>query len=242
MSDAVRRAVLIVGVLAILIGVGVADSGSGSGASGQGQAGATSKTTAADEAAIGDQVAEVTGTGVSAVGAESSAWFCAGGTSSGGNAQSTMIVNNPTPRAVTGTVTTVSTAGAPFSMTIPVPADSEQAVSPTAGAAAGAAVTTAGRGLASTLVFSGGGVGVTQVVSGPLGYSNAPRGSRTAGHWYFGDGSTANGNTLTLSLFNPTATVAVVNVSFVSSTGILAPPAYQGIEIAAGRLVTENIG
>ena len=40
------------------------------------------------------------------------------------------------------------------------------------------------------------------------------------------------GDTLSLSLFNPTDTVAVVDVSFVSSaTGVLAPPAYQGIDV-----------
>jgi hypothetical protein len=238
MTDAVRRAVLIVAVLAILIGVGLAGGGTTSGVSTSG-GGSTSGSAGASAR---DQVAAVTGTGVADVGAESSAWFCAGGTTAGGNAQASMIVNNPTPRAVTGTVTTVSTTGAPFTMSIPVPAETEQALSPTAGAAAGAAVNAAGRALASTVVFNGGGVGVTQMVSGPLGFSEAPCASRTAGDWYFADGSTANGDTLGLSLFNPTDTVAVVNVTFVSSTGILAPPDYQGIEIPGGALVTENIG
>ena len=78
-------------------------------------------------------------------------------------------------------------------------------------------------------------------MAGPLGFSQAPCASRTARHLYFADGSTALGDGLSLSLFNPTATIAVVDVTFVTATGVLAPPAYQGIDIPGGALVTENI-
>ena len=48
---------------------------------------------------------------------------------------------------------------------------------------------------------------------------------------------------MTLSLFNPGATGAVVDVSLVSPTaGFVSPPAYQGIDVPGGSLVTENIG
>jgi len=219
-SDTVRRAVLILGVLAVLVGLGVAsDSGGG------GVASAASKP---------DEAFTASGLGVTPSGAESSAWFCAGGTGAGGDAPSTMIFTNATPRPVTGTVTTVPLGAAASSTPVLVPADTQEAVGPTPVAT--------GVPLASTVVLSGGGVGVSQVVTSPLGVSSAPCASSTAGSWYFADGSTAGGDTLSLTLFNPTDTDAVVNVTFVSSGGVLAPPAYQGIEVPGNSLAVENVG
>jgi hypothetical protein len=91
------------------------------------------------------------------------------------------------------------------------------------------------------VVEDAGGVGVSQVVAGQ-GLSTAPCASTTSRHWYFADASTAAGSTLSLSLFNPTATIAVVDVSFVSATGVLAPPAYQGIEVPGDSMTVENVG
>jgi hypothetical protein len=217
MTDTARRALLIVGILAVIVGIGVADGGAG--AVGGATTGGTSPASSV---------------AVPRSGAESSAWFCVGGTAGGGDGQATLLLTNPTPRPVTGTVTTVSTNSAAVALTVPVPARTETAVAPAPGSPGGS--------MASTVVFNGGGIGVSQVLSGPLGFTNAPCASTTASHWYFADGSTVAPDTLTLSLFNPTDTVAVVDVSFVVSTGLLAPPAYQGIDVPAGTLVTENIG
>ncbi len=241
MTDAMRRAMLIVGIVVLLVGIGVAD-GASRGSTGSGSAVSASTSVASDVS-------------VTPTGAESSAWFCAGSTDSGGDAAATMIITNPSPKAVTGTVTTVSTDGEGVPTTVPVPARTQLAVAPTpptppagsattatgATAVTGSTAGAAGSTMASTVFFSGGGVGVTEVVSGPLGFSQAPCSSRTARNWYFADGSTASGDGLSLSLFNPTDTIAVVDVTFVSSTGVLAPPAYQGIDIPGDALVTENI-
>jgi Family of unknown function (DUF5719) len=217
MTDTARRTVLILGILAVIVGIAVADGGVGP------VGGATKgRTPPASSMAV------------PRAGAESSAWFCVGGTAAGGDGQSTMLLTNPTPRPVTGTVTTVSTNAAAVAMTVPVPARTQTEVASPPGSAGGSE--------ASTVVFNGGGIGVSQVLSGPLGFTNAPCASTTARQWYFADGSTAAGATLTLSLYNPTDTIAVVDVSFVVSTGLLAPPAYQGIDVPADTLVTENIG
>ena len=97
--------------------------------------------------------------------------------------------------------------------------------------------------VAVAVVLDGGGVAVSQSVQSPLGWSMAPCAPSTATDWYFAHGATSQGGGLVLSLFNPAATDAVVNVSLVSSTaGYLAPAAYQGVDIAPGSLVTENIG
>lgn len=218
MSEPMRRALLVVGVLAVLVGIGVAGGG-GSASVGPRTSGGTTSASS---------------TGVPRRGSESSAWFCPGGTTAGGDAQATMIVTNPTPQPVTGTVTTVSTNAVPVQMSVPLAANIQGALAQVPGLPGGSQ--------ASTVVFNGGGMAVTQVVSGPLGSSTAPCASATARHWYFADASTAPGDTVTLSLYNPTDTVAVVDVSFVVSTGVVEPPAYQGIDVPAHTLVVENVG
>jgi hypothetical protein len=47
---------------------------------------------------------------------------------------------------------------------------------------------------------------------------------------------------MTLSLFNPTASDASVNISFFTNSGLITPQAYQGLTIPAGRMVVENVG
>ncbi|HVC71417.1 MAG TPA: hypothetical protein VNC61_14270 [Acidimicrobiales bacterium] len=228
MTDAMRRSVLIAGVVAVIVGVGLADAGRGGETTGS-----------VGSPARG--VFSASGVGVSRSDAESSAWFCAGGTGAGANAQAGLVLSNPAPRAITATVSTVSAGtvtpavAGPQSMSVVVPAGRQINVVPAPGVSGGA--------LASSVVFDGGGVGVSQVVTGPLGDSAAPCASTTAGNWYFADGSTTGTNTLSLSLFNPSQTTAVVDVSFVSSTnGLISPPAYQGIDVPGGSLVLENIG
>lgn len=178
-------------------------------------------------------------------GTESTAWYCAGGTGAQGGAPATIVLTNASTRTVTGTLTAVPALapGAPTSgpwaqarsVAVSVPADGQVAVG-----ADQLGTTTL---VAAAVVFDGGGVGVSEAVSSPLGWSMAPCASSTAPDWYFAHGATAQGSGLTLSLFNPTATDATVDVSLLSSTaGYLAPAAYQGIDIPPGSYVTENVG
>ena len=95
---------------------------------------------------------------------------------------------------------------------------------------------------ATAFAFSGGGIVATQAVSGPNGWSTAPCASRIASQWAFAGGSTTAGNSLTLSLFNPAASEAVVNVSFITEEGVITPQQYQGLVVPPGQLVEENVG
>jgi hypothetical protein len=176
---------------------------------------------------------------------ESSAWFCAGGSGAQGGAPATIVLTNAGRRVVHGTMTAVSAvasgaaqpgpwAGA-HTVALTVPADGQVAV--------GADQLGSNGLVAAAVVLDGGGVAVSESVQSPLGWSMAPCAPSTATNWYFAHGATAQGGGLILSLFNPSATDAVVNISLVSSTaGYLAPAAYQGIDIAPGSLMTENIG
>ncbi len=170
-------------------------------------------------------------------GAYSSSAFCAAG--SGTAAATTITLTNSTPHPVTGTMTSVAPAPSSgavptVSRTVSVPALGSAAVDPASGLPAGDDAT--------SFVFAGGGVVADQVVSGPTGWSMAPCASETSTQWSFAGGSTTSGNTLTLSLFNPSGTEAVVNVSFLTADGIVEPQTYQGLVVPPGQLVEENVG
>jgi len=47
---------------------------------------------------------------------------------------------------------------------------------------------------------------------------------------------------MTLDLYNPTSTDAVMNVSFLTASTVITPSAYQGLVVPAGHLVAENVG
>ncbi len=173
---------------------------------------------------------------VTPAGAHSSSAFCAGGT--GAAAATTVYLTNSTDRLVPGVMTAVGpAAGGSVPTThraLAVPPLGSVAVNPATGLPAGSN--------ASVFTFAGGGVAASQVVSGPGGWSTAPCASQTSPQWAFAGGSTADGNLLTLSLLNPAATESVLNISFLTDVGVIAPQAYQGLTVPPGQMVTENVG
>jgi hypothetical protein len=184
--------------------------------------------------------AEAVGTAVvgdPAAGASSS--FCAGGTAGAGQpADPVVYLTNTGAKPVRGAMRTVAPplAAAPgaHATTLTVPARSTVAVDPTAGVPAGP--------VAASFVFDGGGVVASQVVRGPGGWAAAPCATRPAESLVFAGGSTAGGSSLTLSLLDPTAAPAVVDVTFLTPSGAVVPAPYQGIDLAPGQLVSEDVG
>jgi hypothetical protein len=220
-SDARRRGALIVLILVVLVGVALTGSGAGAGPP-------TGTNGGGRSAAVADDVA-------APAAAESSAWFCAGGTGDTGGAPATIVLTNPTARTVRGTLTAVPSDGQARSVPVSVPAHAQTGVVPSQVAS--------GAVLAAAVVLDGGGVVVSQAVSGFFGSTLASCASATASHWYFADGSTAPGDTLSLALFNPASTTAVVDVSLVSPTaGLSTPPVFQGIDVPGQSLTVENVG
>jgi len=187
--------------------------------------------------AFGDGSTVVAGTAVA------SAWACAGGTvgsgSDGVSASPTYYLTNTTDHSVPGTMSStvdVSTGHSPppARQELSVPALGSIAVRPAPSLPSGA--------VASSFVLAGGGVGVTEVVAGPTGWSRAPCASLTSPTWYFAGGSTSDNGSLELSMFNPTDAVTVVDVSFTTPTGVVDPANYQGLVIPAGQVLMENVG
>ncbi len=157
----------------------------------------------------------------------------------GAAASPTVYLSNSTARPVAGVMTVTVDRGSAGSVTLPrravaVPAGGTASVDPGTGAPAGA--------VASSFTFAGGGIGVSQVLAGPAGWTTAPCASSTAAQWYLTAGSTTAGATQTLTVYNPTSTDAAVNVTFLTSGGVIQPQNYQGLVVPAGQVVSENVG
>jgi len=165
---------------------------------------------------------------------ESSAWYCAGGTSAlGSTAATTVNLVNTGRQPVAGTMTAVSDAGKTKTMAIRIPGRSQSVEVP--------GLLVGGNLVATTVDLHGGGVLVTESVVGALGWSESPCSRSTAPEWYFASGSTVHADTLTLSLFNPATTDAVVDMTFVTPAGVSQPQPFEGIVVAPGALVTEHV-
>lgn len=168
------------------------------------------------------------------VGAESSSWYCAAGTGTPVSAAAgTLYMVNVGPHAVTGKMTVVNETGDSGTLPVSVPAGGEITAVP------GDVVH--GNWLSSTVALDGGGVTVSELVDGSQGWAEDPCASTTSPSWYFASGSTGNGSTLYVSLFNPTTTVAVVDLTFVTPDGLSMPPPFEGLVLAPGRLVVAGV-
>ncbi len=170
---------------------------------------------------------------VGAPDAESSAWYCTGQSTAGGGSPGILVLTNTTARPVTADITVTSDAGATAHTAAAVPAHGVVAPElPTP---------SSGSWQSETVITSGGGVAVTQTVDGPLGWSQAPCQSSTSASWYFASGTTAAADTLTVALLNPTSTPVVVDLSFLTPSGMVHPINYQGIVLPAGQMTVENV-
>lgn len=170
---------------------------------------------------------------VSAPDAESSAWYCTGQTTPSGSVSGFLVLANTTTRAVAANITTVTDTGAAVSAGVSVPAQSVLAPS--------LPVPSSGSFQSQTVTLQGGGVSVSQAVHGPAGWSVVPCQSSTSANWYFASGSTGGSNALYVSLLNPTSSPVVVDLAFVTPTGVVHPVNYQGIVIDPGTTATKDV-
>ncbi len=169
---------------------------------------------------------------VGAPDAESTAWYCTGQSTAGGVVPGFLVLTNTTANSVTADITAVSDSGATGQTAAAVPAH---------GVVAQSLPALSGSWESETVITSGGGVAVTQTMSNSLGWSQAPCQSTTSDQWYFAGGSTFAANQLYISLFNPTSTPVVVDLSFVTPAGMVHPINYQGIVLPAGQVAVENV-
>ncbi len=196
---------------------------------------------AVDAAAPPPAMAPVTlagnGTSVAPADSVSSSAFCAAGIGTGES--TSVVLTNSTGRMVSGVMTALTATGTSGKVSevhrsLSVPARGQLVVHPSTGLPAAPAAT--------TFAFTAGGVVADQSVSGPDGWSTSPCATGTATTWSFAGGATVAGSAVALAVFNPTATEAMVNVSFVTPSGPVTPQMYQGVVVPPGRVVVENVG
>lgn len=174
----------------------------------------------------------------------SSSWFCAGGTArpdgaDGVVADGTVVVANPSDRAVKGTIRVVPSEGEAKVAPLEVPARSRTSVRY-------ADVVTAP--FAAALVeLDGGDVVVEHQISGAQGFSTAPCASSASERWYLAEGSTAREGAnpedrMLLALYNPFPEDAIVDLSFTHESGRSVPSDFTGIVVKGGALRVVNVG
>jgi hypothetical protein len=171
---------------------------------------------------------------VSAPGAESSAWYCTGqSTTAGQLAPGSMVLTNSGTRTVKGTIDGVTDTGATVSTPVAVPARRQLVPDiPTP---------KSGTWISEAVTLSGGGVAVSQTLQSSSGWAEAPCQSSTSQQWYFPSGVTTGTNALFISLFNPTSTPDVVDLSFTTAQGVVHPINFQGLVLQSGQTQVESI-
>ncbi len=100
-----------------------------------------------------------------------------------------------------------------------------------------------GAWLATSILMSKGEVVATQTLQGAWGEATAPCSSSSSTQWYFGPATTQVKHRLFLSLYDPLATTAVVNLHFLLPGGYTSAPAnLQGLVVPAHGVLAEDIG
>jgi hypothetical protein len=186
----------------------------------------------------------------------STSWFCAGATddhSSAGHsgaghsgagdsgagephgpAPGAVIIANAGAAPATGVVTLVPNAGSPVRIPVTIGPDSRRGIAED--------VPNGAPWIGAIVDINAGAVAVEQQVNGQLGLASAPCATAGSSNWYFAAGATLINAGVVLSLLNPYATDAIVDLSFTTNEGVEAPQAYQGLDVPAGGLIDVSLG
>lgn len=163
---------------------------------------------------------------------ESASLYCTGLTTAAGGAGGVVALLNTSNQARHATVTVVSDTGHSASTTIPLGAHASARVRPSS--------LVSGNLFGLSAIVDGGGV-LAQVVLDDH-RSITPCQSTGVTDWYASGLDTSVGSSAKISLFNPTATPAVVDVSAYTTTGFQAPAPYQGLAVGPHAEVVVNLG
>jgi hypothetical protein len=163
-----------------------------------------------------------------------STWYCPAGTASGGYADASVVIFNPTGNTRRGSVDVVGADGNRGSRSITVPARARVTV---------ALVDILRSAYVATMVrLDGGGAVVEHVTTGPVGDAVGMCASSASTHWFIPEGATTRAAQLVYALFNPFPDDAIVDLSFATEQGRDAPAAFQGVVVPANGLVPLDIG
>ena len=167
---------------------------------------------------------------IAAVDAQEASATCGGLGDRPGATQGQIDLVNSTHSARTAIIVASNDLGKTGRATLTIPPGTTTAFAP-------ARLAQGGFWVAATVLVNGGGVGVFESLNASGNASFTPCASTTGTTWFFTNGSTQNNQTYAISLVNPTATSAVVDTSFTSPAGYLAPQNAQGIVVPPHGLV-----
>jgi hypothetical protein len=164
-----------------------------------------------------------------------SVWHCAVGTAAaGGIAPLTLVVANTTAELRSGSVRWVPDQGDAVAQ--PLGVGPGAVVRLAASDAVGAAW------VAATVELDGGGVVVEQQVRGPGGLEVAPCASAGSAEWHLAHGATTRDAVEILTLYNPFAEDAIVDVRVTTDEGRVDPPDLVGVVVESGTLQVIDLG
>ena len=164
----------------------------------------------------------------------SSSWYCAGATDDrGGAASGRLVLTNASGRSLEAHVSIVSDGAARRA--------EEVSVAPRAAVTVPETVAGGAPWVAAIVSLDGGSVTVEQETSGPLGPTAEPCATTVSASWYFAAGETLVNANSTISLLDPTAAPAIVDLAFTTDEGREQPGAFQGIVVPAGGLVEVSL-
>jgi hypothetical protein len=170
--------------------------------------------------------------GLNAVDVESAALYCTGLSGASGGVEGHVVFLNTSSATRTVVVNIVSDRHRTNTVTLHLAEHSSQSVSP--------ASLASGNSYAVAAEVIGGGVVGEEVTSG--GAAEAPCTSAGITSWYSAGFDTLVGSSAALSIYNPTATPAVLDVTTFSSNGFGAPAAFRGLSLAAHTQIELNLG
>jgi Family of unknown function (DUF5719) len=189
---------------------------------------------------------------------DTSTWFCAAGTATdGGMADHTVVMLNPTDRALAATVTVftgevLAPAPAPGPAPTATPEtggpdvhrqESRRVDLPAGGRVALALADVVEAPLVAALVeVDGGAVAVEHQVRGEHGADLAPCATSAAPTWHLAWGSTARDARELVVLFNPFPSPATVDAVFATPDGRREPVRFQGLPVPGRSVVGIDVG
>ena len=172
----------------------------------------------------------------SAPGTGSSTWFCAGGVAgtTTSAADLRVVIANPTAEPAIGTITFVGDSGSQVSVPVSVGA--------TGRAEFGALDYITSPQVGALVELNQGSVGVDHRLVRGSQSATAPCAPAASDTWYLPIGATTRDASTVLSVFNPFAEDALLDVQFSTESGGARPTALQGFVVPAGSMRSIDAG
>jgi hypothetical protein len=177
--------------------------------------------------------------------AVSTTWYCAEGTGSpGGRADETILIANVGDSEARADVTVMPGGGEPESRRVTVPRSAQVRVPVSSVLQAAEQSDAAGLIVGTGVVVEvfGGRSVVEHAIGSDVDFAIGPCARRAERDWYFASGTTERGAEENAALFNPFSDDAIVNLTFATDAGLIAPADLQSIVVPRRSRVTVPVG